>query len=211
VTTDTTFFDCLPYASTSFSLSEPVQTARLGDGSIIKGSLGAALWRGEMRLHAAKHPNLAETEARLAKLMRPGQFFLAYDSRFNGPAADVGGVILGSSTPVIHTVAANNREMRVSGLPSGYVLTAGDYIGWQYGSPARYGLHRLVTGATASGAGLTPLFEVAPFIRPGVVVGSTAVVLVRPPIKAVLESSDYGSGAPRITQGASLRFIQTLR
>lgn len=210
--TDATFFGGLRISAVRWWLDEPFEINRLGDGSILKGSLGAALWQGEATIARAYHRDLAAVEARLAKLMRPGETFLAHDPRHIGPRADPGGVILGAATPVIHTVAANNREIRIAGLPAGYVLSAGDLVGWTFGAdPLRYWLGRAVTGATASGAGLTPLFEVTPFVRPGVVAGATQVQLIRPPIKAVLESAEYGSGVPLFTQGASLRFIQTLR
>jgi len=210
--TDTTFFDSLRISAVRWWLNEPFEINRLGDGSVLKGSLGAALWQGDATLARGYHRDLAAVEARLAKLMRPGETFLAHDPRHNGPRADPGGVILGAATPVIHTLAANNREIRIAGLPAGYVLSDGDMIGWLYGSnPVRYALHQVVYGATASGSGLTPLIEVAPFVRPGAIPGSTAVVLVRPPVKAVLDAAEYGSGVPLFTQGARLRFTQTLR
>ena len=209
--TDTTFFAGLRVASVRWTLSEPMEVNRLGDGSVIKSSLGAALWQGEATMAPGYHANLAEVEARLAKLHRPGEFFLAYDPRHNGPRMDPGGTILGAATPTIHTLDADNKRLRVQGLPAGYDLSAGDWIGWTYGSsPTRYALHRLVTGATASGAGLTPLFEVAPHIRPGVSTGA-AVVLIRPPVKAVLLDATYGAGRPLITEGGSFSLIQTLR
>ncbi len=210
--TDTTFFDTLKISAVRWWLNEPFEINRLGDGSILKSSLGAALWQVEATIARAHHRDLADVEARVAKLQRPGQTFLAHDPRHEYPRADPGGVILGAATPVIHTLAENNREIRLSGLPEGYVISDGDLIGWQYGSaPVRHALHRVVAGATASGAGLTPLIEVAPFVRPGVIPGTTAVQLIRPPIRAVLESADYGSGTALFTQGARLRFIQTLR
>ncbi|KPQ06202.1 MAG: hypothetical protein HLUCCA12_12190 [Rhodobacteraceae bacterium HLUCCA12] len=210
--TDTTFFAGLQISAIRWWLNEPVEINRLGDGSILKGSLGAALWRGEATIAKRHHRDLAAMEARIARLQRPGQTFLAFDPRYNGPRADPGGVVLGANTPVLHTLAANNREIRISGLPSGYVISDGDLVGWQYGTnPVIHALHQVVAGATASSGGLTPLIEVTPFVRPGVVPGSTQVALVRPTIKAVLESADYGHGVRVFTQGATLRFIQTLR
>lgn len=209
--TDLTFFGGIKKASAKLSLSDPQEVNRLADGSVIKASLGAALWQGELSLIPGYHADQGGIEVKLAKLIRAGQTFLAYDTRYNGPAADPGGVILGSATPTIHTLDGDNRRMRVTGLPSGYQLQAGDWIGWQYGTnPVRYALHRIETGATASGAGLTPLFAVEPFIRAGVTTG-TAVTLIRPPVKAVMTGADYGAGRPLITDGASFSFIQTLR
>ena len=209
--TDAVFFGGIKKAAAKLKLNEPQEVNRLGDGSVLKASLGAALWQGELSLIPGYHADQGAIEVKIAKLMRAGETFLAYDTRYDGPAADPDGSILGASTPTIHTLDADNRRIRVTGLPVGYELRAGDWIGWTYGSsPVRYALHRIETDATASGAGLTPLFAVEPFIRPGVTVGA-AVTLVRPPIKAVMTEADYGSGRPLITEGATFSFIQTLR
>lgn len=209
--TDTTFFGGLKVTNVMLTLSDPQESNRLGDGSVLKASLGAALWAGEASLPSGPHHLQAEAEVRLARLMRAGETLLAYDPRSNGPAADPGGVVLGTSTPTIHTLDADNRRMRLTGLPVGYQLSVGDWIGWTYGSsPTRYAAHRIETAAVADAAGLTPLFAVEPFIRPGVTTG-TAVTLVRPPFKAVVTSANYGAGRARVSQGPSFSFIQTLR
>ena len=209
--TDTTFFPSLLIASNRLTLNEPLETARFADGSVVSASLGAALWQGETTVILERHTNVSAYEARLAKLQRAGETFFAYDPRFNGPQADPGGVVLGASTPTIHTLDADNKRLRVTGLPAGYVLSAGDYIGWEYGSnPTRYALHRLVANSLASGTGLTPLFEVAPFIRPGVTTG-TAVTLIRPVFKARLLEVEYGVAVPVNTGGASIKYTQVLR
>ena len=211
MTTDATFFGGLKVAAVEWSLSRDVSATRLRDGSVIPTERGAALWQGQVTLAPAYHDDAAATEARLAKLTGAGQFLLAYDPRHNGPRMDPGGVILDTATPTIHTLHSDGRQMRVNGLPGSYALMAGDWIGWTYGSnPVRYALHRLVTDATASLAGLTPLFEVVPAIRPGSTTG-IAVSLIRPPIKALIRDARYGHGAPLITQGASFDIIQTLR
>lgn len=209
--TDTTFFGGLKVTNVMMMLSDPQEISRLGDGSILKASLGAALWTGEATLPSGPHRLQSEAEVRLARLMRAGETLLVYDPRSNGPAADPGGAILGASTPTIHTLDADNRRLRVQGLPVGYQLSVGDWIGWTYGgSPVRYAAHRIETAAVADGSGLTPLFAVEPFTRPGVTVG-TAVNLIRPPIKAVLTGADYGAGRARVSQGPTFSFIQTLR
>jgi hypothetical protein len=104
------------------------------------------------------------------------------------------------------------RELRVTGLPSGYVLSAGDMLSFQYGaSPVRYALHRIVVGGTASSGGLTPMLEVVPNLRAGAVAGLT-ISLIRPACKArLLPDPTYGAGRQALSRGASFDFIQTLR
>lgn len=210
--TQAEFFDGMKITSVSFRPQHPQQISQLGDGTILKGSLGASLWTGKITLASAVHADSVEMEAMLALLDYPGASFLAHDPRSNGPKLDNLGTILGASTPVISTLDTNNCELAIKGLPAGYQLSKGDLIGFQYGSsPVRFALHRLVESATASGAGVTPSFEVIPRIRPGALV-DTPVTLKKPPCKAVLlPNPSYGSGRSVITAGASFNFIQTLR
>jgi len=184
----------------------------LGDGTVISASLGASLWTGTIRLAQANHPRHAQMEAMLALMDQPGASFLCHDPRYVGPASDPTGSILGSRTVTIHTVASNMRELRITGLPSGYVLSSGDMLAFQYGSsPVRHALHRIVVGGTASGTGLSPLLELVPNLRAGAVAG-LVVSLIRPACKArLLPEPTYGSGRQALSRGASFTFIQTLR
>ena len=151
-------------------------------------------------------------EALLALMDQPGATFLCHDPRYIGPSSDPTGSILGSRTVTIHTVASNMRELRITGLPSGYVLSPGDMLAFEYGSsPIRFALHRIVVGGTASSTGLSPLLEVVPNLRAGAVAALT-VTLVHPACKArLLPEPIYGSGRQALSRGASFDFIQTLR
>jgi hypothetical protein len=206
------FLGALRVEEVTFRLSHPQEHTRLGDGTVISASLGASLWTGTIRLAQADHQRHAQMEALLALMDQPGATFRCHDPRYIGPASDPAGVILGSRTVTIHTVASNMRELRITGLPSGYVLSSGDMLAFQYSSsPVRYALHRIVVGGIASGTGLSPLLEVVPNLRPGAV-APLPVSLVRPACKArLLPDPGYGSGRQVISRGASFDFIQTLR
>ena len=206
------FLGALRVAEVTFRLSHPQEHTRLGDGTVISASLGASLWTGTIRLAQANHPRHAQMEALIALMDQPGATFLCHDPRQIGPASDPSGSILGSRTVTIHSVAGNLRELRITGLPSGYVLSSGDMLSFQYGTnPIRYALHRVVVGAAASSIGLSPMLEVVPNLRPGAVAGLT-VTLVRPACKArLLPDPTYGSGRQALSRGASFDFIQTLR
>ena len=206
------FLGALRIEEVTFRLSHPQEHTRLGDGTVISASLGATLWTGSIRLAQANHPRHAQMEALLGLMDQPGATFLCCDPRHVGPASDPTGSILGSRTVTIHSVSSNMRELRLAGLPSGYILSAGDMLGFQYGAnPVRHALHRIVVGATASSTGLTPLIEVVPNLRSGAVAGLT-VSLIRPACKArLLPEPTYGSGRQALSRGASFEFIQTLR
>ena len=206
------FLGALRVEEVTFRLSHPQEHTRLGDGTVISASLGASLWTGTIRLAQANHPRHAQMEALIGLMDQPGASFLCHDPRYIGPASDPTGSILGSRTITIHTVASNMRELRITGLPSGYVLSAGDMLAFEYGSsPIRYALHRIVVGGTASASGLSPLLEVVPNLRAGAV-APLPVSLVRPACKArLMPDPGYGSGRQVISRGASFDFIQTLR
>jgi hypothetical protein len=206
------FLGALRVEEVTFRLSHPQEHTRLGDGTVISASLGAALWTGTIRLAQAPHPRHAQMEALIALMDQPGATFLCHDPRQIGPAGDPAGAILGSAAPTLHTVAANLRELRLTGLPAGYALAVGDMLAFQYGTnPIRHALHRVVVGGTATSGGLTPLIEVVPRLRPGAAAG-LAVTLIRPACKArLLPDPTYGSGRQALSRGASFDFIQTLR
>jgi len=206
------FLGALRVEEVTFRLSHPQEHTRLGDGTMISASLGASLWTGTIKLAQANHARHAEMEALIGLMDQPGATFLCHDPRHIGPASDPTGSILGSRSVTIHSLASNMRELRLTGLPSGYVLSAGDMLGFQYGSnPVRHALHRVVVGGTASSSGLTPMLELVPNLRLGAVAGLT-VSLIRPACKArLLPESNYGSGRQAISRGVSFDFIQTLR
>ena len=196
----------------TFRLSHPQEHTRLSDGTVISASLGASLWTGTIRLAPANHARHAQMEALIGLMDQPGATFLCHDPRYLGPAGDPTGSNLGSRTVTIHSVASNMRELRLTGLPSGYTLAAGDMLGFQYGAnPVRYALHRIVIGGTASSTGMIPMIEVIPNLRAGAVAG-LSVALIRPACKArLLPEPTYGSGRQTLSRGASFGFIQTLR
>jgi hypothetical protein len=206
------FLGALRVEEVMFRLSHPQEHTRLGDGTVISASLGASLWTGTIKLAQANHPRHAEMEALIALMDQPGATFLCHDPRYLGPASDRTGSSLGSRTVTIHSVASNMRELRLTGLPSGYILSAGDMLGFQYGSnPVRYALHRIVIGGAASSTGLTPMLELVPNLRSGAVAG-LMVSLIRPACKArLLPEPSYGAGRQALSRGASFEFIQTLR
>ena len=206
------FLGALRVEEVTFRLSHPQEHTRLGDGTVISASLGASLWAGTIKLAQANHPRHAEMEALIGLMDQPGATFLCHDPRYLGPASDPTGSSLGSRTVTIHSVASNMRELRLTGLPSGYLLSAGDMLGFQYeANPVRYALHRVVIGGTASSSGLTPMLELVPNLRPGAAAGLT-VSLIRPACKArLLPEPSYGSGRQALSRGASFDFIQTLR
>jgi hypothetical protein len=207
------FFDLTDIQTGKFTLPDARQFDTTAGGEILESSLGSRLWMGEVTLISKTHKSQAQIEAFIEALMEPGTSFLAYDKRAAFPASDPTGSILGAATPVISSVAANNKDLTISGLPAAYVLTRGDMLSFTYSSsPTRYALHRVVVGATASGGGVATV-EVTPPIRPGFAV-SAAITLIKAKMQAKIVPGSYqpSHGDPGLqSSGVSFQFSQTLR
>ncbi len=204
------FFDPLPVAKITFAPADNRTFSETGGGELIPAQRGARLWRGQVSIDIATHEELAAFEAKLSVLQEVGASFLIYDRRKPFAVNDPTGSILGASSLSVSAVGANNREISVTGFPSGFGLKSGDLMSWTYGSnPTRYALYRVVSDVVASGS-TANLIEVTPRLRTGTPIGA-AVSMVRPVCKAVVDQADYGMGRSVITQGGTFNWIQTLR
>lgn len=209
----TDFMRALPVAEISFDTPEQVEVNQTAGGEIITADLAPMLWQGEVRLGTMTHVEASHADVMLDLLRPAGRMFYAYDTRRPAPLADPSGLILGSTVPTIGSLIAGNREMTLEDLPSWYVLSRGDYLAFDYGSPSRRALHKVVTlQVQADASGVTPSFEVTPMIRPGATVGAS-VTLVRAACLARLVPNTVSKGQSirTITRDASFRFIQSLR
>ena len=205
------FMDLLGIAEITFDAPPQVEANGTGGGEIMTADLGPMLWTGSVSLGAMTALESATPELLLDVLGPPGRSFYAYDTRRPAPLADPTGAILGAAAPTINSLNANNRDVSLTGLPAGYVLTRGDYLAFTCSGVRA--LHRIVTNTvSANGAGTTGTFEVTPRLRAGASVG-LAVTLVKASCKAVLVPGSVNKGRSRktITREMAFRFSQTLR
>ena len=206
------FMDILPIAEHSHFLPDSLEANRTGAGEQLTADLGDRLWQGKIAMGRLMRTEAGRPEVLIDLLRQAGRSFLVHDTRRPWPLLDPTGAIFGASTPTIHTLSADPRELRITGLPASYVLSPGDILGFQYGSsPVRFAQHRVVTTTTAV-AGLTPLFEVTPHIRSGALVGAQ-IVLFKAACKAVILPGSVEVGVSRrtITEGISFSYVQSLR
>lgn len=208
-----TFFGTLPITSFTFDLGEALEMNETGNGEILTADIGQRLWRIDCACPGLQYTEIERVKAKLDVLRYAGRSLIISAMPMKAPQNDPTGAILGLSAPVLNMVAGNNRELRIGGLPAGYVLDCGDVLSFQYGSnPVRYAYHRIIVGGAANGAGLSPLLEVAPFIQPGYSLGA-AVKLIKAELKAVYVPGSFnaGSSAQGWTNGVKFSFVQTLR
>lgn len=190
-----------------------VNVAQTGGGELLPSKVGTRLWAGAVTMTSRRHDDSAALEAMISLLEEPGASFYMSDVRRPGPTYDPNGLVLGAATPTIATLASNNRELGIQGLPVSYVLSRGDMIAFDYlSSPIRHALHRVFTGGIADSSGIISNIEVTPHIRPGAAVGA-AITLHKAACKTIIVP---GSVTPpqRLLSGStaiSFKFQQTLR
>lgn len=194
------FADTLGVQTVKWLLQDNRELSGMGSGQILQADLAPSLRVADVTLRPWNANKAAEIEAKIEAMIRSQGSFYLYDPRKAVPRFDPRGTILGASAVKINSLP-DAKSMSLKALPAGYRLSGGDYLHFDYGTPARRAFHRIVEAATANGVGVTPVFEVAPFIRPGAAV-DIAVTLVKPSIKCVIRP-----GSINLTQAGPLTVI----
>jgi len=206
------FIEKLKVQSQSFDLPESlVATGTTDSGDILTADIGTRLWTGEIQLAPMPYDEAEGVSAVISALRQAGRSFFVRNLVKSGPRFDPEGALLDGFTPKIEAVVSN-RELALKGLPQGFVLSPGDYLGFSYGAgPVRHALHDIVTGGTANASGKITI-EVSSFIRPGVATDAE-ITLIKPVCKAVLVpgSVSRGVAAGQVITGITFKWRQTLR
>ncbi|TPM39580.1 hypothetical protein [Mesorhizobium sp. B2-3-4] len=204
------FADLLDVTAVKWWLQDNREYSGMGSGQILEADLAPQLWQGDVTLAEAYHYEVRKIEARVNAVIRSLGSFYLYDPRTAAPYADRDGAILGASTVQINSLP-DAKSMSLKGLPAGYVLTAGDYLAFDYGSPSRRAFHEVSEDVTAGGGGTTGAFEVSPFIRPGAAVNQT-VTLIKPAMKCKIKPGSFsvGSTGNAVTSQISFSVVQKL-
>lgn len=183
--------DLIRWRGFSFQLDDNAVYTGLASGDVISQQMAPRKWRAIMQSAKYTKTESQQIQARFEFLDGSTERFELYNPLAKYPQYDPTGSILGAGNPVIASLNVNNKEMTISGLPAGYVLTIGDMISFGYGSsPTRRALHRIMTTVTANGSGVTPSFEVRPHIRTGAAVAA-AVQLIKPYGLFILEPGSF--------------------
>lgn len=210
---ESTFVGALPIQSMTFDLPEAVEVSETGGGEILTADLGTRLWQGEVTLGKMTPDEAADALAIIDVARRAGGSIMAWDKSRPGPRADLAGGVLGAAAVKLAAVTVAAREVKLSGLPAGYLLQRYDYLAFSYGSnPVRYALHRCVRSRAADGSGNLDWTEVVPNIRPGWAVNAP-VTLLQAACKAIIVpgSVQPGRRTQTMTEGVSFKWRQTLR
>lgn len=164
-----------PGWTTFFDLAYRQEQSRTAGGKTYVKDMGSPLWHlvAQSKLLS---PNVLDVWRAKLKQFENGLFtFYGYPLSRTYPILyprgtwPTGGSFSGTSA-AISSINANRKAIAVSSLPAGFVLSVGDYV--QIGTTD---LHQVLETATASGGGVTPQFEVRPFIWTGVSSGAVSV------------------------------------
>lgn len=160
----------------TFQLMSRQELSRQADGRTIGKDLGSAIWMVSYTTIPMYNDDALAYEAALNSLDGTVNTFEAADVRRLYPRQYPTGSCNNGN---LASVNANNKALSLSGLAAGQIVSAGDYLSFNYGSSVA--LHQAVETITANGSGLTGEFEVRPHIRPGWTLSpSTSVKLKLP-------------------------------
>lgn len=204
------FFDAIGIVTMTFDLSESMTGDETNGGEIIGVSLGARLWSGSATVRIANHADADRFSAKINLLRQPAASFYASPIYREGPQSDPSGAGLSAFSPKLNSVANNNRDITISGLPAGFVLTQGDKLSFVYNG--RQAFHEIYKGGTANSSGVRSGIEVTPPIRGGYQEGSD-IQLVSPQVRAKIVPNTFTPTqyAGVLATGYSFSWRQTLK
>lgn len=191
---------CARMEQQTFDLGEGLQVQnQTAGGQVIRSGGAARLWHGSLTLVALQHDKAREMHARLHVLRAAGASFLIGDMTHRGP----------DFAARINNVDAQGR-LSLRGATAGRVITAGDYVAFDYAG--RRALHQALETRTADASGNIAAFEVVPPVRPGWA-ANAAVTVGAAKCRAVMVpgAARVGSSNRVATMGLTFNWTQTLR
>lgn len=172
----------MPYKGASrqqFELQRNNFLAPEASGRVGGVQAGFPLWLAVWTLTDMRPEKSDEWRAFLSQLRGTLRVFLGYDRQRSLPRTGLVAAFDGEASSWSETINADgDSELTLSGLPSGQVLSQGDYIGFRYTATENgvaglewHALVRVVVGATSGGGSTMVIVEppVSPSVPPDAV------------------------------------------
>ena len=195
--------DLLPVQIVDWQPQHFQEMSQGGNGEFLVADLAPRLWVGQVTLRPLLNTVARGWRAKLDAM--DGGLRTMYLANPLGwyPALDPGGSILAASAPVIGVIETNRKELSITGLPAGYVISSGDFFAVAYSGGTRRGLFQFVGEGTANGMGTLAAIEVRPHIQAGITAG-LAIMLKKPAAKVkivpgTLNSAMHNANRTRIS------------
>lgn len=196
-------------ASIRFDLSYGQQTSGQAGGQIRVANIRAPLWSMKVSAPVVYREEAQAIKALIGSLYGSVGTFYGWDTDRPYPLLDPTGAIVGSNSVQINSLGSDGISLSLKGLPNGYVLTRGDYVGFTYSSTKR-ALHQVVAASVvANSSGVTGEFEVHPAIRQGAAVNNP-VSLAKPAAEFRLVPGSYNPETVGLYGRLSLEAIQVV-
>lgn len=151
------------WETAKFTLQHRQELSRTAGGVVQGKDLGPAIWMAEFQSYPLAQAEAEALEADMQTLGGVVRTFYAVTMRRRAPFARSGEALTGV-TIASTAISGNYSSISLAGLPSGFVMTAADFVTVTTSTGTE--LLRLVRGGTADGTGVTPLMEVVPYLRP---------------------------------------------
>ncbi|MBY6141119.1 hypothetical protein KUV26_16910 [Leisingera daeponensis] len=184
-------FDLCKISDAAFWPLHRQELSRTAGGATQAKDLGSALWRASFTTAPARLADAAAIEAALISLNGSAGSFLAHDVRRPFPAAHPGG--FGGTVSISALYAGDAFAVQLTTPEGGLTLSAGDYIGFEYGARPSRALHMVQETKSLTAPGAVRKFLVWPAIRPGALVGA-AVTVNRASCEMILEPGQQPPG-----------------
>lgn len=193
----------------TFGPSFGQETSGQAGGQIRVRTTRAPLWKLSMDCDPLWRDEAAAVKALIGSMGQSVGSFLAWDIAWPYPKADPTGALISGSTVQIKSLGSDGTSLALKGLPVGYVLTRGDYLGFTY-STTKKALHQVVAATvTADGSGDTAEFAVHPAIRTGAAVND-AVSLSKPCAEFRIVPGSYDFSSAGAHDQLSLEALQVV-
>lgn len=202
-----TFADLLKIASVEPSIQRNDQISGLENGQILTAETAPPLRTLTVTLRPLSYDEDSEISALIESLDGSIGTFYMYQPPRLYPKADPTGSIIGAINPTIGQINADNKRIRIDGLPVGYTLTRGDFISWDIAGGFR-AFHRIIQTGSATELGQLEV-ELRPQLYTGTITGAV-VTLKKPSFKAIMLPNSLREGTVAATKviGKSFQIIQ---
>lgn len=180
--------DCLIGERIPLVLQRYDEISGSGDGRFWSAQMARPLWTASYSLYSKSAAHAREINGKINGLDGSSKTFRWSERYYPGPAC---GVTAGLGSVTVGGIRSTDRgAVNLHGLPSGFVVTAGDYLSISYGSGKVYFGQFAETSDPVGGGGTSGQVEMRPYLPLGISVGAS-VSLVQPYFIAMIPPGGF--------------------